>query len=345
MTQSARTPRGRRHALGGKSLTSSALVAALLLLSFPVVIPEAGPRAEAAFPGRNGRIAFSAVQTSPFTDSDIFTVEPSGGGLQQLTSGPGFDCDADWSPDGSALVFSRDEAASGTTHLPSDIYVTSESGTTNLTNTPQFEELGPSWSPDGTAIVFSRGSTGSHDLYLMDADGGNVRPVFQADGLQYHPAWSPDGRWIAYVDADLDTIGLIRPDGRLAKPMEMPDGVVGVGGIEWSPDGRRLAFTADQEPPEVIGEAGPLSAQQFPPQDIWTVKSSGEGFRNLTKGELSNDLGPAWSPDGTRIAFISNREEGGTYLYTMSKSGESVRRVVDIEVSSFGCPTSWGPRP
>ena len=56
----------------------------------------------------------------------------------------------------------------------------------------------PSWSPDGQRIAFDSNRDGDWELYVMNADGSEVRKLTQNDGSDYYPAWSPDGQRIAF---------------------------------------------------------------------------------------------------------------------------------------------------
>ncbi|MFN2525305.1 MAG: TolB family protein, partial [Actinomycetota bacterium] len=170
--------------------------------------------AEAAFPGRSGRIAFSAgvyvdpVGTFPgygqVRDYDIFTIAPGGSGVQQVTQGDFVDGFPTWSPDGRKLAFARADANS---LFEYDIYVVDADGGSpvNLTQTPQYRDWEPSWSPDGSKIVFRSDRAAPEvvtrplfdffegDLFIMNADGSDVRPLTSGPGFEMMPVWSPDG--------------------------------------------------------------------------------------------------------------------------------------------------------
>jgi hypothetical protein len=151
-----------------------------------------------------------------------------------------------WSPDGTRLVFTV-----GTT-----IWVANADGTGAVTLTSGQD---PDWSPDGRQIAFSRRGDCSvvmcgADVFLMDADGTDVRRVTNSSGgyeFYGHPAWSPDGgriavRYRAFLRADrIDLINL--PGGtRVPLPVRRPAMSTPV----WSPDGSAIAF------PEIVDDAG-----------------------------------------------------------------------------------------
>ena len=106
----------------------------------------------------------------------------------------------------------------------------------------------------------------------MDADGSGARRLTDDDAEEGEPAWSPDGRWIAYVRRSPGTsireLWLVRPDGSQRPPLTKLGGVAQAPA--WSPDGRRLAFSAQR---------GRQRAY-----DIYTVGVDGTGVRGSDLG-------------------------------------------------------------
>ena len=148
------------------------------------------------------RIAFSSDRDG---DYDIYLMNPDGSGLVQLTNNPGLDLGAAWSPDGSRLAFSSEQSGN------SDIYVMSiaDGALVNLTQNPASDYM-PAWSNNGQQIAFGSTREWGNFLYLMDADGNNLRPLFEEFNAGY-PAWSPGDSLIAFSGDD--DIWTIRPDG------------------------------------------------------------------------------------------------------------------------------------
>ncbi len=163
-----------------------------------------------------------------------------------------------------------------------------------------------SWSADGHSIAFSwdKGD-GRSDIYVVDAVTATVRQVTQSGGA-LSPAWSPRGDRLAYSDGRTH---IIAPDGSghllLAGAMSAEHG-------NWSPDGRRFCF---------------MSLRQD--WDIWVVGLDGSGLQNLTHAPGYQAV-PAWSPDGTTIAFGADMEkrdlQGMTqaHIYAMNPDGTNV---------------------
>lgn len=321
--------------LSRRSRRCAGVLGSIVALWAPATSSEAG--AQPAI--RNGRIAFAASASSVAgsVDTNVFTVLPDGSGLQQVTSGPEYDGHADWSPDGEMIAFWRHiggATRAGAEELfartPPDIWVVSDDGAQNLTNTPEIVEYAPDWSPDGTEIVFIADAEGplhghellvERDLYIMDSDGSNKRRIAEEAQYIQEVSWSPEGTWIAYTEGK--KIRLVSPHGNRHRTL-------GVRGRypDWSPDGGRLAYS----------DAGA----------IWVVDvSKNRPPRALTaRGPTAFDFGPAWSPDGKKIVFISDREAEGEYeLFTMDADGTNIVKVVDLVLgSSQVTPPSWAPR-
>jgi len=203
-----------------------------------------------------------------------------------------------------------------------EIYVVTSDGTgiVNLTNHPG-NDLTPVWSPDGSRVAFSSDRDGDVGLFLMGDDGSNPTWVASSGFLTY-PTWSPDGKKIAFTSSleDYSEIYVIDADGtdltRLTYQLEGTP--VDNAMPAWSPDGTKIAFSTFSG-----GECN---------DDIWVMNSDGSNRVNLTGrfvGEQEcfaidydapEDYEPAWSPDGTKIAFGSDRN-GEQEIYVMNADG------------------------
>lgn len=170
-----------------------------------------------------------------------------------------------------------------------------------------------SWSPDGRRLVYSKrrlAAKGRYvsDLFVADVNTGNVRPLTR-NLRATDPAWSPNGRRIAFVinqgsRSNLATIDSNGGDLRLLTNFSRWTDVFTPA---WSPDGTRLAFS-------LFDTAGH--------RDLALIRTDGSGFRRLTD-HPEDDRYPAWSPDGTRLAFISYRN-GAPNLYLLDPGSGDV---------------------
>lgn len=297
---------GWRQALG--TLVVSALVSGALTGT-----------AAAATPGKNGQIVVERsgvlrIDDDPDTPTEVvlFDASASIGNVR-------------YSPDGTRVVFQfLDDGVGGTGRTQIGVAKADGTESRRLTsgsgNAPQ-----PDWSPDGSRIVFSRESaTGDRSrLVVMRADGTAQQPITSVLKDEFHiaPAWSPDGRTIAFTISDPGRIriDLVRPDGTGRTHLDDSDATQAFP--DWSPDGRSLAF---EQNGDIV---------------IRTLATGAED----TAVPLARN--PRFSPDGTRLLYEADRQiapgvfASGVWMH---------RRDVDVEdvllAGDFAASPSWQPR-
>ncbi len=183
---------------------------------------------------------------------EVYTMNADGTNPTRVTKFPADAGSPAFSPNGRQIALHSDR---GSQLVPDrNIWVIDVDGTNprQLTFHPKGDRY-PDWSPDGTQIAFSsdraedRNGWPTTEIYVMDADGGNVKRVTDL-GFASRPRWSPDGQWILFegiIDQEPGRhILAIRPDGTDMWMVSEPRPETGmyVGG--WSPDGKRVVYAA-----------------------------------------------------------------------------------------------------
>jgi TolB protein len=170
----------------------------------------------------------------------ILEVETPGAGLIQLTSGPWDDGDPVWSPDGTRIAHESNREK----HWGSEIWVSPLDGgaATRLTTTGDgIYHRTADWSPDGGSLVFeSNREEDSPSLFTMSADGGPVTRITPVSGYEGHPAWSPDGKDIAYESGLTGVMEIFIIPAVGGTPIQVTKG--GGHWPRWSPDARSIVY-------------------------------------------------------------------------------------------------------
>ena len=189
----------------------------------------------------------------------------------------------------------------------------------------------PRFSPDGEWIVFQNQIGGNSEICLMKADGGEVRTLTNNSARDTDPAWSPDGSRIVFSsnrdgNYALFQLYVMNADGSDQHRIYYSNAISMTA--SWSPDGREIVFANDKED----GRAGNFEIFAITPE-------TAEPERRLTFRRRS-DVGPVFSPDGRRIAFVSNTD-GNSEIYLMNADSTGLLRLTRDRAEDGGL--SWSP--
>src|SRR5215217_1816657 len=308
----------------GKLYLPAPLIAAAVLVACAVasLLAVSEEKAGAAFPGKNGRIAFQDSVSVVYT---IDPINPAGGGKTEVAGGE----QPSYSSDGTKIAFAASDGHD------SEIY------TVNLaTGGKPFpvtgndkDDLHPSYSPDGRRIAYTCSDGHDAEICTISATGGKPFRLTRNARLDFGPSWSPDGKRIAYSGVSRTDWEVYTIDARGGGRFNVTNNDTYDYFPDYSPDGTRIAFAAKDTKDEDT--------------EIRTIKATGGRPFQLTNNGMY-DLAPSYSPDGKRIAYTHYSDPGhpdkAAAIYKIAANGGQ-GALVTANGGKGALYPSWGSRP
>ena len=248
---------------------------------------------------------------------------------RQLTDGPGYDYQPDWSPDGKSVVYVSYQ------HDAMELWMLDlASGNTKQITKNAAVNVEPRWSPDGKKIVFvSTSYHGRFHIFVMDARDESVenkasivrlteetkstlpRYYYAEYDTEIHPTWSRDGKEILFVSNRGHIYGTGGFWRMRAKPAAEAreihyEETTWKARPDFSPDGKKILYSSY------------LGGQWH---QLWMMPANGGNALPISYGDWDETYA-RWSPDGTEISFISNRN-GNTELWVQDFPGGEQRKI------------------
>jgi Tol biopolymer transport system component len=251
--------------------------------------------------------------------------------------------DPSLSPDGQSIAYSVNPSSS-----PSVVRIRPLAGGTSTTVYSGGGTIGePTWSPDGTKLIFAVRvlGGGSHiDIDGVDTDGSDPKTLVTitgSSGIFQFPSYSPDGSKILFLaptgGGGAPEVNVANADGSGVEAVTSPSAVIPEEHPRFSPDGTKIVFSGSL----------PESVSEEYNQRIYTINDDGSGLTELTHGltEANEEWAfePEWTPDGSKIIYPYELNEGGSLqqyeLYVVNADGSDEGAPF---LSLTGLTESWG---
>jgi Tol biopolymer transport system component len=325
-----------------------AMTLALVICGLVAVTTLTAPLWAARPPAAAKGIVFQAKVHGAY---QLFRIDSDGGGLRQIThirvpgsSIPGVEQPA-WSPDARTIVFDSD--LHRTAHRIVNLFTIGPGGDGlhEISLAAGGLAVAPAYSPDGKLISYEWDADAEpghrQGIDVAHADGSRVARLTELDSdvaVDGRPAWSPNGKWVAFTrirGSGKGVIVKVERDGGGRVVLTPPR--LDANNAAWSPDGRRIAFnSANTSVPGVSA-------------NVYVTNADGTSLHRLTHyaGGSRNAYMCDWSPDGKHIVFhVRGADASGpgvNQLFVMDADGTHVRQLTHMPHGSNPSYASWSP--
>jgi TolB protein len=299
-----------------RTLYLPTLIATVVAVACAVALLAISQKAEATFPGKNGRIAYQDNSSLV-----IYTINPNGSAKTRVTGPCNYPSLPDYSPTGKKIVYTSCEGTLGKDLGISTINVGGggKFRVTHVTHNNTDEEE-PSYSPDGKKLVYTGWDGHDTEIYMINSDGTGKIQLTHNKTEDLGPSYSPDGKQIVFsstVRTPLHPSEIYTMNVHGKNRVRLTHNNTEDYYPDYSPNGRRITFAG-------TGENG---------NHIYTISAHGGDKSKVTKGYYAS-----YSPDGKKLAY-SRGSDRNSAIYTINVGGGG-----ESKVTEGGYP-SWGPRP
>ncbi len=314
-----------RSALAAVFLVGAAVVVILAVAVFnqsskPTPAPDNTPAPAASGDSNAG---------NRIVPASVYVVNLDGSAPHTLTNRPlAFDARPAWSPDGQRIAFES------TIDGKRSIWVMQADGQglRRLTDAAgSASDSTPAWAPTSDRLAYATDRDGNSEIYVIEADGSGARRLTDNRAADGFPSWSPDGGRIAFLSDRDGQLGIWAMAADGAAPIRLIAGAAADGArATWAPDNRSVAFASDRD-----GANLDIYLADVP---VGATPAGGATPTRLITG-AGQDGEPAWSPDGARIAFASDRD-GSPQVYVANRDGSN---VVKLTTKPRSYAPTWAP--
>jgi Tol biopolymer transport system component len=323
--------------------------------------------AQGAFSADGERIAFRSERDG----GGLFVMGATGESVRRVTT-EGFD--PAWSPDGKRLAYSTEGVIDPYARNTRAQLWTVDLASGKTSRLLEGDAVQPAWSPDGRRIAYWANTGGQRDIWVVDAAGGAPIAVTEDAATDWSPEWSPDGAWLYFSSDRGGTMNLWRVEidrgsgSAHGDPQSVTNSFTGVGYARFAADAQRLAIMAYSRSNELsLAPFDPITAKagaetavrsqslgwcsaspsadwfactsRGAQEDIVLIRPDGSETVRLTD-DVVKDRNPTWSPDGSRIGFMSTRS-GEWELWSVRPDGSDLKQMTDLRADTT--VAVWSP--